>query len=65
MAIKNVEKKKKKKKLLKSKHLSTDNLSKVPQISPTNETIIRMGGGPFIKTCISKEALSREILNNQ
>ena len=42
MAIKNVEKKK----LLKPKHLSTDNLSKVPQISPMNETIIRMGGGP-------------------
>lgn len=35
----------KKKKLLKPKHLSTDNLSKVPQISPMNETIIRMGGG--------------------
>ena len=50
MAIKNVEKKKRKKKLLKSKHLSTDNLSKVPQISPTNETIIRMGGGgPSLK----------------
>ena len=52
MAIKNVGKKKKKekKKLLKSKHLSTDNLSKVPQISPTNETIIRMGGGaPSLK----------------
>ena len=64
MAIKNVEKKNK---LLKPKHLSTDNLSKVPQISPMNETIIRMGGGGphFIKTCISKEALSREILNNQ
>ena len=60
-------KKKRKKKLLKSKHLSTDNLSKVPQISPMNETIIRMGGGGahFIKTCIRKEALSREILNNQ
>ena len=42
MAIKNVEKKNK---LLKPKHLSTDNLSKVPQISPMNETIIRMGGG--------------------